>query len=48
MVAQDGTVITAVVKEKGQARREHYAAIRQGQMTGLVEHVTDDGAYSCR
>ena len=42
MVAADGTVITAVVKEKEEAKREHQAAIRQGRMTGLVEHVTDD------
>lgn len=42
MVAADGTVITAVVKEKDEAQREHQEAIRQGHMTGLVEHVTDD------
>ncbi|GJE93150.1 VIT-domain-containing protein [Phanerochaete sordida] len=42
MTAADGTVITAVAKEKEQARREHAAAISQGYMTGLVEHVTDD------
>ena len=42
MVAEDGTIITAVVKEKQEAMREHQAAIRQGFMTGLVEHVTDD------
>ncbi|KIP03491.1 hypothetical protein PHLGIDRAFT_121530 [Phlebiopsis gigantea 11061_1 CR5-6] len=42
MVAADGTVVTAVVKEKEEAKREHQAAIRQGRMTGLVEHVTDD------
>lgn len=38
MMAEDGTV----VKEKEEARREHQNAIRQGFMTGLVEHVTDD------
>ena len=43
MIAEDGTVITAVAKEKEEAKREHEAALRQGQMTGLVEHVTDDG-----
>lgn len=47
MLAEDGTVITAVVKEKEEARREHQNAIRQGVMTGLVEHVTDDSEYSC-
>lgn len=43
MSAEDGTVITAVSKEKEEAKREHAAAIASGQMTGLVEHVTDDG-----
>lgn len=49
MVAADGTVVTAVVKEKEEAKREHQAAIRQGRMTGLVEHVTDDSRsiYAC-
>ncbi|KIP07111.1 hypothetical protein PHLGIDRAFT_118361 [Phlebiopsis gigantea 11061_1 CR5-6] len=42
MVAADGTVITAVVKENEEAKRAHQAAIRQGYLTGLVEHVTDD------
>lgn len=42
MTAEDGTVITAVAKEKEEARREHETAIAQGFMTGLVEHVTDD------
>ncbi|KAI0685189.1 hypothetical protein BC835DRAFT_1421505 [Cytidiella melzeri] len=42
MRTQDGKVIKAVAKERQQARREHEAAIQQGLMTGLVEHVTDD------
>ncbi|GJE91690.1 hypothetical protein PsYK624_078400 [Phanerochaete sordida] len=42
LIAADGTVIAAVAKEKEQAKREHDAAIAQGHMTGLVEHVTDD------
>jgi hypothetical protein len=42
MIAEDGTMITAVAKEKEEARREHQAALQQGYMTGLVEHVTDD------
>ena len=42
MVAEDGTVIMAEVKEVEEARRDHREAIRQGYMTGLVEHVTDD------
>lgn len=51
MSAEDGTVITAVSKEKEEAKREHAAAIASGHMTGLVEHVTDDGmsfAQYCR
>lgn len=46
MRTQDGRVVKAVAKEKEQARREHNAAIQQGIMTGLVEHVTDDSEYS--
>jgi hypothetical protein len=42
MMAEDGTMITAVAKEKEEARREHQAALQQGYMTGLVEHVSDD------
>ncbi|GJE93119.1 von Willebrand domain-containing protein [Phanerochaete sordida] len=42
MTTEDGTVITAVAKEKEEAKREHEQAIAQGFMTGLVEHVTDD------
>ncbi|GJE93149.1 von Willebrand domain-containing protein [Phanerochaete sordida] len=42
MTAANGTVIAAVAKEKERAQREHEAAISQGCMTGLVEHVTDD------
>ncbi|KIP02807.1 hypothetical protein PHLGIDRAFT_130535 [Phlebiopsis gigantea 11061_1 CR5-6] len=42
MAAEDGKIITAVVKEREEARREHQAALSQGLMTGLVEHVTDD------
>ena len=42
MTAPDGTVVTAIAKEKEEAKREHEAAISQGYMTGLVEHVTDD------
>ena len=47
MTAEDGKVITAVVKEKEEARREHQAALNQGLMTGLVEHVTDDSKHPC-
>lgn len=43
MIAEDGTVIVATAKEKEDARREYEAAIRQGAMAGLVEHVADDG-----
>ena len=43
MRTQDGRVVKAVSKEKEQARREHEMAIQQGRMTGLVEHITDDG-----
>ncbi len=43
MHTEDGRSITAVAKEKEEARREHEQAIQQGRMTGLVEHVTDDG-----
>ncbi|PSR78278.1 hypothetical protein PHLCEN_2v7474 [Hermanssonia centrifuga] len=42
MHTEDGRSITAVAKEKEEARREHEQAIQQGRMTGLVEHVTDD------
>ena len=35
--------MTAVAKEKEAAKMEHSQAIQQGRMTGLVEHVTDDG-----
>lgn len=42
MRAEDGTVITAVAKENEEAAKEHLAALRQGQMTGLVEYVSDD------
>ncbi|EKM57240.1 uncharacterized protein PHACADRAFT_254902 [Phanerochaete carnosa HHB-10118-sp] len=42
MTAADGMVITAIAKEKEKAKREHEAAITQGYMTGLVEHVDDD------
>ncbi len=43
MHTEDGRSITAVAKEKEEARREHEQAMQQGRMTGLVEHVTDDG-----
>ena len=42
MIAEDGTLIKAIAKEKTQAKDEHNAALQKGQMTGLVEHVTDD------
>ncbi|KAF7797335.1 hypothetical protein EIP86_008530 [Pleurotus ostreatoroseus] len=42
MRTEDGRVIKAVAKEKETARKEHEQAIKQGRMTGLVEHVTDD------
>ena len=45
MRTEDGRVITAVAKEKETARREHAQAIRQGRLTGLVEHVKDDGQF---
>lgn len=44
MRTQDGKVIRAIAKEKEQARKEHEAAIEQGMMTALVEHVLDDGS----
>ena len=43
MRKEDGQLIKAVVKEKEAAYREYVEAIQQGKMTGLVEHVTDDG-----
>lgn len=42
MTTEGGRVVKAVAKEKEEAKREHEAAIRQGKMTGLVEHVADD------
>lgn len=42
MTAEDGTVIKGAVKEREDARREYEAAVQQGLMTGLVEHVADD------
>ncbi|KAJ3539868.1 hypothetical protein NM688_g6306 [Phlebia brevispora] len=42
MHTEDGRIIRAVVKEKEKARREHEQAVQRGQLTGLVEHVTDD------
>ncbi|PSR72061.1 hypothetical protein PHLCEN_2v12042, partial [Hermanssonia centrifuga] len=42
MRTEDGRFITAVAKEREEAKREHEQAIQQGMMTGLVEHVTDD------
>lgn len=48
MRSQDGKVIKAVAKEREQARKEHEAAIQEGQMTGLVQHATDDGDHSFR
>ena len=43
MRTEDGRVVKAVAKEKETARQEHEQAIKQGKLTGLVEHVTDDG-----
>lgn len=43
MTSESGVVIVAVAKEKEQAKREYDAALRQGRMAGLLEHVTDDG-----
>ena len=43
MRTEDGRVIKAVAKDKETARQEHEQAIEQGKLTGLVEHVTDDG-----
>lgn len=48
MRTEDGRVLAAVAKEKEAARREHEQAIQTGRMTGLVEHVSDDGALSSR
>ena len=45
MRTEDGRVITAVAKEKEIARKEHAQAVRRGRLTGLVEHVKDDGQY---
>ncbi|THG93987.1 hypothetical protein EW026_g7389 [Hermanssonia centrifuga] len=42
MRTEDGRSITAVAKEKEEARRQHEWAIQGGKLTGLVEHVTDD------
>lgn len=42
MIAEDGTVITALVKEKEEAYIDFKEALHQGYMAGLVEHVTDD------
>ena len=47
MRTEDGRVLTAVAKEKDTARREHQQAILQGRLTGLVEHVSDDGMIPC-
>lgn len=41
-MAEDGTVITALVKEKEEAYIDFKEALRQGYMAGLVEHITDD------
>ena len=43
MTVDDNAVITAVVKERGEARKEYEDAVRRGRTAGLVEHVTDDG-----
>lgn len=48
MTTADGTTITAVAKEKEEARHEHNYAISQGNMTGLVEYAADDGMLYCR
>ncbi len=48
MRTADGRVITAVAKEKETARKEHEEAIRAERMTGLVEHVSDDGTFQFR
>jgi hypothetical protein len=45
MRSQDGKLVKAIAKEKQQAHKEHKAAIQQGLMTGLVDHVTDDGKH---
>lgn len=46
MRTEDGRVIHGVAKETEAARREHRQAIREGKMTGLVEHVSDDSTSS--
>lgn len=43
MRTEAGTVITAVAKEKETARKEHEEALTEGNMTGLVELVAQDG-----
>lgn len=48
MRTEAGKVLKAVSKEKKKAQQEHAAAIQQGKMTGLVEHVTDDSQRSRR
>lgn len=45
MRPESGKVVKAVAKEKEEAKQEHEAALRQGKMTGLVEHVSDDSQY---
>ena len=45
MTLSNGTIITAVAKEREEAKREHDVAIRSGKLTGLVEYVTDDGEF---
>ena len=48
MRTEDGRSIAAVAKEKETARKEHEQAIQQGQLTGLVEQITDDGELVLR
>ena len=43
MRKEDGQLIKAVAKEKEVAYKEYVEAMQHGKMTGLVEHVTDDG-----
>ena len=42
MRSQDGKIIKAIAKEKQQARKEYEAAVKEGNMAGIIEHATDD------
>ena len=48
MHTEDGRTVIATAKEREAARKEHEQAIEQGLLTGLVEHVQDDGVSRTR